>query len=136
MTMTDATFRSGAVARILPDVLFDVRRPQRLIERSMMVYRRSWMVIFSGFFEPLFYLLSIRVGLSTLVGEIEVGERLIPYEEFVAPGLMAAAAMNGAVTAPEPMVSIKAATELAWHKRVQWSTLLVRNAVRTNFWNK
>ena len=51
-----------AITRIVPDVLLDVRRPQRLIERSAMVYRRHWMVIFSGFFEPLFYLLSIRSG--------------------------------------------------------------------------
>ncbi|MCP3937875.1 MAG: ABC transporter permease [Actinomycetia bacterium] len=85
------------VTRIIPDVLFDVRRPQRLIERSVMVYRRSPMVIFSGFFEPLFYLLSMRVGLSSLIGDVEVGGRLVPYAEFVAPGLMASAAMNGAV---------------------------------------
>ncbi len=83
--------------RILPSALLDVRSPQRLLERNAMVYRRSWMVIFSGFFEPLFYLLSIRIGLSALVGDIEVGGKLIPYDEFVAPGLMAAAAMNGAV---------------------------------------
>ena len=62
-----------------------------------MVYRRSWLVIVSGFFEPLFYLLSIRIGLASLVGDLEVGGELIPYDEFVAPGLMAAAAMNGAV---------------------------------------
>jgi lipooligosaccharide transport system permease protein len=68
-----------------------------MVERSVMVYRRSWMVVFSGFFEPLFYLLSIRVGLSALIGDVEVNGRLVPYDEFVAPGLMAASAMNGAV---------------------------------------
>ncbi|KKM01732.1 hypothetical protein LCGC14_1791450, partial [marine sediment metagenome] len=36
-----------------------------------------------------------------------------------------AAAVNGAVTAPEPMPSISAAIDEAWHSRVQWSTLLV-----------
>src|SRR3546814_7191529 len=40
------------------------------------------------------------------------------------------AAMKGAVTAPEPMPSLSAATEEAWHSRVQWSTLLVWTAVR------
>ena len=84
-------------ARILPTALLDIRRPHRLLERNAMVYRRSWMVIFSGFFEPLFFLLSIRIGLSALVGDIDVGGKLVPYDEFVAPGLMAAAAMNGAV---------------------------------------
>ena len=44
-----------------------------------------------------------------------------------------AASANGAVTAPEPIVSISAATELAWHRRVQWSTLLVPKPVRTIF---
>jgi lipooligosaccharide transport system permease protein len=97
MSIVGSALRSGTATRILPDVLFDVRRPQRLIERSAMVYRRSWMIIFSGFFEPLFYLLSIRVGLAALVGDIEIDGQLIPYDEFVAPGLMAAAAMNGAV---------------------------------------
>lgn len=83
--------------RILPVELFTARRPQRLIERSLMVYRRSWIIIVTGFFEPLFYLLSIRVGLSKLVGDVEFGGRLIPYDEFVAPAFMAVSAMNGAI---------------------------------------
>ncbi len=44
-----------------------------------------------------------------------------------------AAAVNGAVTAAEQMPSTSAATEEAWHSRVQWSTLLVPKPVRTNF---
>ena len=35
------------------------------------------------------------------------------------------AAVNGAVTAPEFKPSIRAATDEAWQRRVQWSTLLV-----------
>ena len=46
------------------------------------------------------------------------------------------AAVNGAVTAPEPIPSINAATEEAWHSRVQWSTLLLPKPVRTSFWNR
>ena len=45
------------------------------------------------------------------------------------------AAVKGAVTAPEPIHSIKAATEEAWQSLVQWSTLLVPKPVRTSFWN-
>ena len=45
------------------------------------------------------------------------------------------AAMKGAVTAAEPMVSKSAATDEAWQSRVQWSTVLVPNPVRTSFWN-
>ncbi|NCG22964.1 MAG: ABC transporter permease [Actinobacteria bacterium] len=85
------------MTRIVPAVLFDIRRPHRLVERSVMVHRRSWMVIFSGFFEPLFYLFSIRIGLGSLVGDLTVNGQVIPYDEFVAPGLLAAAAMNGAI---------------------------------------
>ncbi len=46
------------------------------------------------------------------------------------------AAVKGAVTAPEPIPSIKAATDEAWQSRVQWSTLLLPKPVRTSFWNR
>ena len=46
------------------------------------------------------------------------------------------AAVKGAVTAPEPIPSIRAATEEAWQSRVQWSTLLLPKPVRTSFWNR
>jgi lipooligosaccharide transport system permease protein len=83
--------------RIVPAVLLDIRRPQRMMERSLYVYKRAWLILASGFVEPLFYLLSIRVGLAALVGDVETGGVLVPYDRFVAPGLMAAAAMNGAI---------------------------------------
>ena len=91
------TAPTAGVLRIIPTEWLDIRRPQRLVERSLMVYRHTWLIIVSGIFEPLFYLLSIRVGRSELVGDVEVGDRLVPYDEFVAPGLLAAAAMNGAI---------------------------------------
>jgi lipooligosaccharide transport system permease protein len=83
--------------RILPPMLRDVRRPQRMVERNIVAYRRQWLILFSGFFEPLFYLLSMRVGLGDLIGGVRVGGKLVAYDQFVAPGLMAASAMNGAV---------------------------------------
>jgi lipooligosaccharide transport system permease protein len=73
------------------------RRPQRMFERHAMAYRKQWLIIVSGFFEPLFYLLSMRAGLDDLVGTVEVGGEQVPYDQFVAPALMAASAMNGAV---------------------------------------
>ena len=39
-------------------------------------------------------------------------------------------------TAAEPSPSSSAATEEAWHRRVQWSTLLLPKPVRTSFWNR
>jgi len=86
-----------AALRVVPLEIFAARRPQRLIERSLMVYRRSWIIIVSGFFEPLFYLLSIRIGLSDLVGDVTYDGELVGYATFVAPALMASSAMNGAI---------------------------------------
>jgi lipooligosaccharide transport system permease protein len=68
-----------------------------LFERNLMVYRRTWMLIVSGFFEPLFYLFSMGIGLGHYVGKVPVeGAGLVSYGAFVAPALLASAAMNGA----------------------------------------
>lgn len=73
-------------------------RSARLVERNLMVYRRTWMVILSGFFEPVFYLLGIGLGIGSLVGSVSGPDgRAIPYAVFVAPALMASSAMNGAI---------------------------------------
>ncbi len=91
--------------RILPARMLLGRRPGlggrgslHLIERHARVYRHTWAVLASGFFEPLFYLLSIGVGLGTLVGPV-LGPtgHLVTYTSFVAPGLLATSSMNGAV---------------------------------------
>ncbi len=86
-----------ALLRIVPAEVLGARRPQRMMERSLMVYRRTWLIVVSGFFEPLFYLLSIRIGFSELIGDVEYGGRVVDYTTFVAPALMASSAMNGAV---------------------------------------
>jgi lipooligosaccharide transport system permease protein len=73
-------------------------RPIRIVERNMLVYRRGFMVIFSGFFEPLFYLLSMGFGVGALVGSVALTDgREVPYAVFVAPALLASSAMNGAI---------------------------------------
>jgi lipooligosaccharide transport system permease protein len=74
------------------------RRARYLVERNILVYRHGWIVIFSGFFEPLFYLGSIGFGLGALVGTVNgPGGQPISYQLFVAPALLASAAMNGAI---------------------------------------
>ncbi len=83
--------------RIVPMSTFRVRRPHRMIERHMMAYRRQWLIVVSGFFEPLFYLLSMRAGLGDLIGTVSVGGHPVRYDAFVAPALMASSAMNGAI---------------------------------------
>ena len=87
----------GVATRITPLAVLGGRHASRVLERNLLVYRRSWIFIISGFFEPLFYLLSIGVGLSHLVGPINVDGKLVPYTAFVAPGLLASSAMNGAM---------------------------------------
>jgi lipooligosaccharide transport system permease protein len=77
---------------------FTGSRAHLLFERNLMVYRRSWMIIFSGVFEPLFYLFSMGIGLGHFVGKVPGPDgRLISYASFVAPALLASAAMNGAI---------------------------------------
>jgi lipooligosaccharide transport system permease protein len=68
-------------------------RAHLLFERNLMVYRRTWLTIVSGFFEPLFYLFSLGLGLGHYVGDVDG----VKYAAFIAPGLLAASAMNGAV---------------------------------------
>jgi len=67
-----------------------------LFERNVMSYRRMWIIILSGFFEPLFYLLALGFGLGAYVGDVVEGGVAVSYAAFVAPGLLAASAMNGA----------------------------------------
>ncbi len=69
-----------------------------LVERNFTIYRRAWLIIASGFFEPVFYLLSIGFGLGALVGEITADGQTLEYTSFVAPGLLAASAMTGVMT--------------------------------------
>ena len=86
--------------RILPAPMLLARRgglggrgSVHLIERHARAYRRAWLIFVSGVFEPLFYLLSIGVGLGALVGKIGG----VSYPSFVAPALLATSSMNGAV---------------------------------------
>jgi lipooligosaccharide transport system permease protein len=85
--------------RITPLTSIGGQRWLRMIERNLLVYKHGWLVLFSGFFEPLFYLISIGFGLGQLVGDVTgPGGQQIPYTLFVAPALLAASAMNGAIT--------------------------------------
>lgn len=85
------------VGRVAPAGLFG-RRPWRVVERNAMAYRRQWVIFLTGFIEPFLFLLSIGIGVGQLVGKIPVGGgRLVSYKDFVAPGLLAASAMNGSI---------------------------------------
>ncbi|HEX6548617.1 MAG TPA: ABC transporter, partial [Candidatus Dormibacteraeota bacterium] len=69
----------------------------RLVERSVVAYRRNWWIVLSGFFEPVFFLFGVGYGVGSLVGSVSLPDgQHIPYQVFVAPALMAVSAMNGA----------------------------------------
>lgn len=74
-------------------------RAHVLLERSWMAFKNSaWIAVLSGFFEPVLYLLSFGYGLGHLIGTITLpGGRVVSYAMFIAPGLLATSAMNGAI---------------------------------------
>jgi lipooligosaccharide transport system permease protein len=68
-----------------------------LLQRNYIAYRSAWWIFVSGFLEPVFYLFSIGVGVGKLVTGFEFNGEVIPYADFVAPGMLAASAMNGSL---------------------------------------
>ncbi len=70
-----------------------------VIGRGFRVIRNAnWGVIATGFFEPVFYLLAMGVGMGALVGSVPGPDgRPISYAMYIAPALLATSAMNGAI---------------------------------------
>ncbi|QLQ11876.1 MAG: ABC transporter permease [Nocardioidaceae bacterium] len=68
-----------------------------MMYRNFLVYRRIWLVIATGFFEPVLYLFSMGVGVGKLIDGFEYNGHVVEYAAFVAPAMLAATAMNGAV---------------------------------------
>ena len=68
-----------------------------LVLRNYLAYRGAWWIFVTGFLEPVLYLFSIGIGVGALVSGFEFNGQTIPYAEFVAPGMLAASAMNGSV---------------------------------------
>ncbi len=100
-----ANARGGALPlRVIPAAL---TRPWRamggrgslhLVERHARAYRHMWLILLSGIGEPVFYLLSLGVGLGKLVGSVTgPGGTPVTYAAFVAPALLATSSMNGAI---------------------------------------
>jgi lipooligosaccharide transport system permease protein len=68
-----------------------------LVLRNFIVYRKGWKFFVTGFLEPFFYLLSIGIGVGSLIDSFTFNGRVIDYASFVAPGMLAASAFNGAL---------------------------------------
>ncbi len=74
-----------------PDV--SLRHAWALWARNASIYRRTYKHnILPNFFEPFFYLLAMGIGLGAYLSRVEG----VSYIDFIAPGLIAVAAMEGA----------------------------------------
>ena len=78
-----------------------------LVLRNYITYRTQWKLFVTGFLEPVFYLFSIGIGVGKLIEGFELNGHSIPYAEFVAPGMLAASAFNGALLDSTFMVFFK-----------------------------
>jgi lipooligosaccharide transport system permease protein len=88
---------TSRIARVLP-LPAGAGMARILVERNVLSYRHAWIALVTGFAEPVFYLFSLGIGLGALIKVVTTdGGQTVPYAEFVAPALLAASAMNGAV---------------------------------------
>lgn len=78
---------------------FYAGRTHSMIERAFLAFKTSsWIIVLSGFVEPVFYLLAFGFGLGQLIGGVEDGNgNPVAYAAFIAPALLATSAMNGAI---------------------------------------
>ncbi len=70
-----------------------------VVGRGLLATRSTnWVIVLSGVFEPIFYLLALGIGLGGYIGGVTNAQGdVIPYAAYIAPALLAVSAMNGAV---------------------------------------
>jgi len=86
--------------RLLARTQGSLARVGAVTSRNLYAIRHSgyWLVVISGFFEPVLYLIAIGVGVGGLVGDFTLADgSVVGYAAFVAPAMLAASAMNGAI---------------------------------------
>ncbi|MFT3798362.1 ABC transporter permease [Microbacterium sp.] len=73
--------------------------PGAVVQRGLIAARSSsWAIVVSGFFEPVFYLASMGIGLGAFIGTVQTSAGVeVEYSAFIAPALLAVSAMNGAI---------------------------------------
>jgi lipooligosaccharide transport system permease protein len=84
-----------AVSQIAPNP--SLRRALKLVRRNALAYRHFWIAFISGFFEPVFYLVAVGFGVGQFVERIPYKGLQLEYAVFLAPGMLAASALNGAL---------------------------------------
>jgi len=73
-------------------------RPQQVVFRNWIAFKSSaWVAVVSGFLEPVLYLLAFGYGVGELVGNLTTSTGEVSYAAYIAPGLLATSAMNGAL---------------------------------------
>lgn len=100
----------GLAPAPMPEIVARLSRPRpfagtysgnarAVIERGFkVILTQNWIIIISGFFEPLLYLFAMGYGLGGMIGTVVgPGGAEIPYIQFIAPALLATSAMNGAI---------------------------------------
>jgi lipooligosaccharide transport system permease protein len=75
------------------------RNARAVVARGLKATKSSnWVIVLSGFFEPVFFLLAMGLGLGTFIGDVPLPNGTsVSYAAFIAPALLAVSAMNGAV---------------------------------------
>ena len=75
------------------------RNARSVVARGLKATKSSsGIIVLSGFFEPVFFLLAMGLGLGSFIGDVELPDgTAVPYAAFIAPALLAVSAMNGAV---------------------------------------
>jgi lipooligosaccharide transport system permease protein len=74
-------------------------RSRVVLERSWIQFKSSaWLVVLSGFIEPLLNLVVFGFGVGQFIGDIKLDNGTsVSYAAYVVPGLLASAAMMGAI---------------------------------------
>jgi len=71
-----------------------------VVGRGLLATRSTnWIIVLTGVFEPVFYLLALGIGLGSYIGSgvVDANGNSIPYAAYIAPALLAVSAMNGAI---------------------------------------
>lgn len=69
----------------------------RVAERKLVIFRHVWWALALGMLQPMLYLFGVGIGIGSLIDTIQFDGHDLDYLAYVAPGLMAGTAMNGAL---------------------------------------
>jgi len=93
VTVTTTKAASGGVRALYSG------NARAVVGRGLLATRSTnWIIVLTGVFEPVFYLLALGIGLGGYIGGVQNAQGdTIPYAAYIAPALLAVSAMNGAI---------------------------------------